>query len=116
LVIMVSRRSRSSFAVLLAFALLPILTMASGGLDAGARAGMAWMQGQAKAQTPVQGLRAGLAEVAGHHADAIPFAPADGFRLALSVPPVVGHASAESIPSVTAPATLHPARAPPALS
>jgi hypothetical protein len=74
------------------------------------------MQWQAKAQSPAQGGRAGLGELAKHHADAVPFAPAEAFRLALSTPPAAGTASAQSIASATAPATLHPARAPPALS
>ena len=113
---MVSRRSRSVFAVLLAFALLPIVSMAAGGSEARAQAAMAWMQSQAKAQSPIQGVRAGLGELAKHHADAMPFAPAEAFRLALSTPPAAGTASARSIAIATAPATLHPARAPPALS
>ena len=113
---MVSRRSRSIFAVLLAFALVPILSMTSSGPEAGARAGMAWLQGQAKAQSPVEGIRAGLRELAKHHADAMPFAATEGFRLVLSTPLAGETASAERIPGASAPVTLHPARAPPALS
>ena len=111
-----TRRPSSAFAVLLAFALLPIVSMASRGLEAGARAGMAWMQGQAKAQSPVQDGRTGLGELARQHADETPFAPAEVFSLAASGPPVAGAATVESIPGVAVVATLHPARAPPALS
>jgi hypothetical protein len=114
--IIVSRRPYSIFAVLLAFASLPIVSMAGGGSEASARAAMAWMQWQAKAQSPAQGVRAGLDELAKHHADSMPFAPAEAFRLALSTPPAARTASAKSTASVTAPSTLHPARAPPALS
>ena len=114
--IMVSRRSRSVFAVLLAFALLPIVSMAAGGSEAGARAGMAWMQWQAKSHSLAQDVRSGLGELAKHHADAMPFAPAEAFRLALGMPPAARTASAQSTASATAPSTLHPARAPPALS
>src|SRR5688572_17737233 len=113
---MVSRRSRSVFAVLLAFALLPIVSMAAGRSEAGARAGMAWMQSQPRAQSPVEGIRAGLAELAKHHVDAMPFAPAGVFRLALNTSPVTSAASVRSDESATAPRALHPARAPPALS
>jgi hypothetical protein len=113
---MVTRRSRSIFAVLLAFALLPIVSMASGRSEAGARPSMAWMQGQAKAQPPVEGIRAGLAELAKHHVDAMPFAPAEVFRLALSTSPATRAARVPSVASVATPAALHPARAPPALS
>ena len=113
---MVSRHSRSVFAVLLAFVLLSIVSMASGASAAGARAAMECRQGQARAQSPVEAIRAGVAELAKHHADAMPFAPAEGFCFALSTPPASGASSAESIPSVSGPAALHPARAPPALS
>ena len=111
-----SRRSRSVFAVLLAFALLPIVSMAAGGSEARAQAAMAWMQWQAKSPLPDHGVRAGHGELAKHHADAMPFAPAEAFRLAIGTPPTAGTASAASIASAAAPATLHPARAPPRLS
>lgn len=113
---MVSRRSRSIFAVLLGLALLPIVSMAAGGSEAGARAGMAWMQSQAKVQSPAEGVLAVHAELAKHHADAIPFAPAEAFRLVLGTPPAVRTESVQTIGGATAPATLRPARAPPALS
>ena len=113
---MVSRRSRSIFAVLLAFALLPIVSMAAGGSEAGARGGMAWMQSQAKAHSLAQGVRAGLGELAKHHTDAMPFVSAEVFRLVLSTPPAARTESVQVIASATAPATLPPARAPPALS
>jgi hypothetical protein len=113
--LMVSRRSRSIFAVLLAFALLPIVSMAAG-RSQGARADMAWMQSQPKAQSPVEGIRAGLAELAKHHVDAMPFAPAEVFRLALNTSLATSAASVHSAGSVTAPRALHPARAPPTLS
>ncbi|MEX2152639.1 MAG: hypothetical protein WD825_04820 [Gemmatimonadaceae bacterium] len=113
--IMVSRRSRSVFAAL-AFALLPIVSMVAGGSESRAQAALAWMQWQAKAPSPAQGVGATLAELAKHHADVMPFAPVEVFDLALSTPLAVGTASVASIASATAPATLHPARAPPALS
>ena len=113
---MVSRRSRSVLAVLLAFALLPIVSMAAGGSEARAQAAMAWMQWQAKTQSPYQGARAGLGELAKHPADAMPFAPAEAFRFALSTSPAAETPGVQSIAFATAPATLHPARAPPALS
>ena len=113
---MVSRRSRSVFAALLALALLPIVSMAAGGSDARAQAAMAWMQWQAKAQASTQGVHATLGELPKHHADAMPFAPAEDFRLAPSAQPAAATAGAESSEGAAAPATLHPARAPPALS
>src|SRR5687768_8623251 len=113
---MVSRRSRSVFAALLALALLPIVSMVAGESKARAHAAMAWMQWQAKAQSSAQGVRAEAGELAKHHADAMPFAPAEVFRLAPSTPPAHGTGCAQSPARATAPASLHPARAPPALS
>jgi hypothetical protein len=62
-----SRRSPSSFAVLLAFALLPIVSMVAGGSEARLHA-MEWMPWQAKAQSLAHGVRSGLGELAGHDA------------------------------------------------
>ena len=106
---MVTRRSRSVYAVLLAFALLPIVSMVAGGSGARAQAAMAGMQWQAKSQSLDHGVRAGLGELARHHAFAMPFAPAEAFRLVLSAPPAAGTASAESIAVAAMAATLHPA-------
>lgn len=113
---MVSRRSRSVFAALLALALLPIVSMAAGGSEARAQAAMAWMQWQAKVQASAQCVHATLGELPKHHTDAMPFAPAEDFRLAPSAQPAAATASFDSGASAAAPATLPPARAPPALS
>jgi hypothetical protein len=112
---MESRRSPSSFAVLLAFALLPIVSMVAGGSEARVHA-LEWMPWQAKAQSLAHGVRSGLGELAGHDAGATPFVPAETFRLAHSAPRAARITSAQSVPSATAPATLHQARAPPAQS
>ena len=113
---MVTRRTRSLFAVLLSLALLPIVSMAvAGAPEARAQAAMAWMQWTAKSQSAVHGARAGLGEMATHQLAATPFAAAEPYRLSLRA----HHASsAPATPRATAaraPVTLHPARAPPAL-
>jgi hypothetical protein len=113
---MVSRRSHSVFATLLALAVLPIVSMGAGRSEAAAQHAAAWMQWQAKLQSPAQGVRAGLTELAKHHPDAMPFAPAEAFSFASSPPQAFQAANGQSIARATAPSTLHPARAPPALS
>jgi hypothetical protein len=113
---MVTRRARSLFAVLLTLALLPIVSMAEAGTpDARAHATMAWMQWTAKSQSAVQGSRTGLGEIAAHHLAATPCAAAEPFRFSHYA---AVEATVRPTPRVTAtraPATLHPARAPPAL-
>ena len=112
---MVTRRARSLFAVLFAFALAPIVSMAAAGAtEARAHAAMAWMQWNAKPQSAVQGARADLGELAAHHPAATPFTAAEPFRL--GGPGDIG-ATVPTTPRLAAdgaPATLHRARAPPA--
>ena len=111
-----TRRSRSLFAVLLALALLPIVSMADAGAT-GARVhpAMAWMQWTAKSQTALQSTHAGLGESSAHHLAATPFAAAEPFQLRLhtSLAAAVSHAPRAA--AAAAPSRVHLARAPPAL-
>jgi len=114
---MVSRRSRSLFAVLLAFAMLPIVSMAAAGAtEARAHAAMAWMQWQAKSQTAAHTARAGLGEMSQHHFVDTPFLPPASFQLALRTPFDTQTLGTPETASSVAPARLHSARAPPTLS
>jgi hypothetical protein len=109
------RRTRVLFSILLAFALLPIVSMTvTGPAAARTHASPAWMPWTAKSQSTVQPARdAGAATK--HHPDAAPFTAAEAFNLGLNAP---GDATAPATPSAIAagaPLTHHPARAPPAL-
>ena len=112
---MVIRRTRGLFATLLAFALLPIVSMTvTGPADARTHAAPAWMEWTTKSQSTVQPARdAGAATK--HHPDATPFSAAGGFHLGRRAPTAAtAPATPHAIPA-SAPFTLHPARAPPAL-
>ena len=112
---MVIRRTRALFAILLAFALLPIVSMTvTGTAEARTGAAPAWIQSNAKSQSTVQPTREADGS-AKHHPDATPFTAAETFHLGLRAV-IDGTASAtpRAIPA-GAPLTLHPARAPPAL-
>jgi hypothetical protein len=115
--VMVTRRARSFLTALLAFALLPIVSVAGvGATQARAHAAMAWMQWTARAQSAVQqSTHARLGEIATHHPAATPFAAAEPLdlraRASASAPVLV----ATPVTAASASVTLHPARGPPAL-
>ena len=112
---MVIRRTRALFAVLLTFALLPIVsTMVTGAPDSCAGAARAWMQSSAKSESGVQPAReSGTATK--HHPDATPFTVAEQFQLGLCAPIASTGPASSDARSASAPVALHPARAPPAL-
>jgi hypothetical protein len=112
---MVTRRPRSLFAILLAFALLPIVSMTvPGAAEARTHAAPAWMQSNAKSQSTVQ-LAREAGEVAKHHPDAAPFSAAEAFHHGLRAPIAATAPATPRAIAAGAPLTLHPARAPPAL-
>src|SRR5688572_24911374 len=112
---MVTRRARSLFAILLAFALLPIGSMAvAGAVEARAHAARAWMQSNARSQTAVQAARE-PGDASAHHPDAAPFTAAEAFHHGLSAPIAATAPATPRAFAAGAPITLHPARAPPAL-
>jgi hypothetical protein len=113
---MVTRRARSLFAVLLAFALLPIISMATAGAaEARAHAAAAWMQWTAKSQSAVHGTRGAFGELAVHDLGATPFTAAEPFRFSLSAPLAATVLGAPPVIATGTPVTSHRARAPPAL-
>jgi hypothetical protein len=113
---MVTRRARTWFGLCLAFALLPIVSMAAGGRGASAHASRAWMQFQAKPESNAEAPRTGVTDTDAHHLPATPFTAATAFSLWLSAiaPATTTFASHAFV--VVGTAKLHPARAPPALS
>ena len=112
---MVIRRTRAFFAILLASALLPIVSMTvTGEAEARAHAATAWMKRNANSQSTVQPARE-AGEVAKHHPDAGPFTAAEGFHHGLSAPIAATAPATPRAIAAGAPLTLHPARAPPAL-
>jgi hypothetical protein len=112
---MLIRRTRALFAILLAFALLPIVSMTVTG-TAAARTGAAraWMQWDARSQSTVQPARE-AGDAAKHHPDATPFTAVEAFRLSLSAPRADAVPATPRAIAAGAPLPLHPARAPPAL-
>jgi hypothetical protein len=112
---MVPRRARAFFAASLAFALLPLLSLAAGPEEARAHAAMAWMQFQAKSQPAVHGVRTGLSEATTHQHAATPFLLSSPFSFGLTATTHAASASIDDTPRGVASAKLHPARAPPAL-
>ena len=115
--VMVTRRARPFFTALLAFALLPIISVASvGATQARAHAAMAWMQWTARAQSAVQqSTHARLGEIPAHHPAATPFAAADPFGLSGYAPGAELAATAAPVTAASALVPFHPARGPPAL-
>ena len=112
---MVIRRTRTCFAILLAFALLHLVSMTvTGAAEARIHAAMAWMQWNAKSQSTVQPARE-VGKVAAHHPDAAPFTAAEAFHHGLSAPIAATAPATPRAIAAGAPLTLHPARAPPAL-
>ena len=113
---MVTRRARTFFGLCLAFALLPLVSIAAGGRVARADAAMAWMQFQTKSQSNAELPRTRATATDAHHLPFTPFAPAAPFSLELRsrAPATTAFAPVASV--VVAPVELHPARAPPRLS
>ena len=112
---MVIRRTRALVAILLAFALLPIVSMTvTGAAQARTGAAPAWMPWNAKSQSTVQPAREADGS-AKHHPDATPFTAAEAFCQSLSAPRVATAKATPRAIAAGAPRTLHPARAPPAL-
>jgi hypothetical protein len=113
---MLIRRTRALSAILLTFALLPIVSMTvTGPAEARTHAAPAWMPGTAKPQSTVQPAARETGDAAKYHPDATPFTAAEAFRPGLRA--LIGGtapATRRAIPA-SAPLTLHPARAPPAL-
>jgi hypothetical protein len=112
---MVTRQARALFAVLLAFALLPIVsTTATGSALARTHVAPAWMQSSAKAQSTVQPARDAGGPTK-HHPDATPFAAAETFQFGLRAS--IGATTPTTPRAIPAGASLalYPARAPPAL-
>lgn len=109
------RRTRALFAILLAFALLPIVSMTvTGTAEACIGAATAWMQSSAKSQSAVQGTR-DVREVAAHHPDVAPFTAAEAFHYDLTAPVAATAPATPRAIAAGAALPLHPARAPPAL-
>jgi len=113
----VTRRVRSFFTALLAFALLPIVSVASAGAtQARAHAAMAWMQWTARAQSAVQqSTHARPGDVTAHHPGTTPFAAADPLELSTCSRASELAAAATPQTMAGAPVPFHPARGPPTL-
>jgi hypothetical protein len=112
---MLIRRTRALFAILLTFALLPIVSMTvTGPAAACIRAGTAWMQSDARSQSTVQPAR-DAGQATKHHPDAAPFTAAEAFHLGLSAPHATTTPATPRVISASARSSQHPARAPPAL-
>ena len=109
------RRTRALFAILLAFALLPIVSVTvTGPAEACIGAATAWMQSTARSHSTVQGAR-DVGEAAARHPDTAPFTAAEAFHLGLSEPLAATVPTAPAVTEAGASLSLHPARAPPAL-
>ena|SRR5687768_2910033 len=112
---MVIRRTRALFSILLAFALLPIVsTTVTGPADTRTHAAPAWMQWNAKSQSTVQPTRE-AGDATKHHPDAAPFTAAEAFHFGLRAAIAATAPATPRAILASAPSTLHPARAPPAL-